>query len=144
MIAAHAGLPVETFTDPPPTVFTGIGSEQEFIDNQIVPSVIGQTLQRAIISLVREGYLAQVVYREAPGIPHGVVLDQFPARDDIARVGSTVVIEIGRPPPKPGEEDEPADEDDPADVVLATLSDYYNLIEGPPPADLTPQDEAVG
>jgi penicillin-binding protein 1A len=144
MTHANAGLPVEDFRDPPPTVFAGIGSDQEFIDNRHVPTVLGQSIPRATIALVREGYLAQVVWREERGIPHGVVLAQYPEREEIAQVGSTVVIEVGRPPPKEGEEAPP---DDGSELVLSTLADYYNLVTGQdeaPPPVVRPEDEAVG
>jgi penicillin-binding protein 1A len=145
MVHANAGLPPEQFTDPPPTVFAGIGTDAEFVDNRVVPTVLGRSIQAATIALVREGYLAEVVWREERGIPYGVVLDQYPDRDEIARVGTTVVIEVGRPPPREGEEPRPDDEG--VELVLDTLSDYYNLVTGQdeaPPPVVRPEDEAVG
>jgi penicillin-binding protein 1A len=141
MLAAHEGLPVEAFTDPPPTVFTGIGSQQDYVDTRRVPSVLGDPVGRAILALTREGYAAHVVWREQAGIPHGLVLDQYPERGAIARVGSTVVVEVGRPPPR----DDDAAGPDGSALVIATLADHYNLITGQDeaPAPIAPEDEAV-
>jgi penicillin-binding protein 1A len=144
MISAHAGLPPEDFRDPPATVFTGIGSQQEYIDNQLVPTVLGRTISGATVELAKKGFLAHIVWREERDIPYGVVLDQYPGRDEIARTGSTVTIEVGRAPAKPGDDAEPVD--GPA-LVIDTLNDYYNLITGQedtPPPTVRPEDEAVG
>lgn len=143
MEAAHRDLPVEQFRDPPARVFTGVGSSQRYIDNRQVPSVLGQSVQKAAINLVKAGYLAQITWREGPDLPYGVVLDQYPDRDEVAPVGSTVVLEVARRPRKEGD---PPPEDEP-DVVLETLNDYYNLITGQDEAPLPtvrPEDEAVG
>ncbi len=151
MVAAHSGLAPAEFVDPPARVFAGVGSSGEYLDNRVVPTVLGRPLQRAIIDLVKEGYLAQISWREEPEIPYGVVLDQYPERDGIAPVGSTVVLEVGRKPRRddpntPGDESSTPTGDEP-DLVLETLSDYYNLITGQdeaPPPVLGPEDEAVG
>ena len=139
MTDAHRDLPPEEFPDPTPEVFVGIGSDQEFLDNKHVPNVLGLEVDKAVVELVKDGYLAEILWRDVEEpeyevedptlllietnedgeeevvdlkIPYGVVLAQWPKVDSVAPVGTRIVIEIARQDPTPEDQEDPDEDPD--------------------------------
>ncbi len=158
MVAAHTDLDPEPFATPPPLAFAGLAVVDERIENGYVPSVLGRGLKAATIALIKEGYLAEIYWRDEPGLPQGAVLDQYPPAGEVHQTGRSVTLEIAVPrtqepngtdpqdPEAAGDDIGPFADLDGDEVVLRILNDYYNLDAGEqgPPETLGAADEAVG
>lgn len=69
--------------------------------SNIVPSVVGMTVEKASNTLVGQGLVVNVVYTNTTQSPAGTVISQNPAGGSSAPDGTTITINVAKTPPTP-------------------------------------------